>query len=119
MDDPVSFARKLRRDQTPAERRFWALLAPWRACGWHWRRQAPVGPYVVDFICKRIGLVIEIDGDSHYDVAGQAHDARRTAELAALGYRVLRFTNAEVLGNAAGVFDVMREVVGEPGRTPT
>jgi len=119
MDDPVSFARRLRREQTPAERRFWALILPWRDGGWHWRRQAPVGPYVVDFICKRIKLVVEIDGDSHYDAAGMAHDIRRTEYLAGLGYRVLRFSNTEVLDNAEGVFDSMRGALGEPGSTPT
>lgn len=59
MDDPVTFARKLRRQQTPAERRFWALLHPWRSAGMHWRRQAPVGPYVVDFVCKAQKLTIQ------------------------------------------------------------
>jgi very-short-patch-repair endonuclease len=82
MDDPISFARRLRRDQTAAERRFWAPILPWRDSGWHWRRQAPVGPYVVGFVCKRIKLVVEIDGDSHYDAAGMAYDARRTDYLA-------------------------------------
>lgn len=115
MTDQVSFARRLRREQTAAERRFWALLQPWRDSGWHWRRQAPVGPYVVDFLCKRVRLVVEIDGDSHYDVAGQAHDAQRTAFLVELGYTVLRFTNLDVLGNADGVFDALRKVLGEPG----
>src|SRR5690606_38711800 len=122
MEDPIGFARRLRREQTPAERRFWALIHPWRdtagPLGWHWRRQAPVGPYVVDFICKRIGLVVEIDGDSHYDAAGIAHDARRTAFLAGLGYRVLRFTNDDVMDNADGVFEVMLGVLGEPGKEP-
>jgi very-short-patch-repair endonuclease len=53
MDDPITFARKLRREQTPAERRFWRLLQPWRERGWHWRRQAPIGPYVADFVYKQ------------------------------------------------------------------
>ena len=115
MDDPISFARRLRRDQTAAERRFWALIHPWRDSGWHWRRQAPIGPYVVDFVCKRTRHVVEIDGGSHYDAAGMAHDARRTAYLTGLGYTVLRFTNIDVLDNADGVFDMMRGVLGEPG----
>jgi very-short-patch-repair endonuclease len=118
MDDPISFARRLRRDQTAAERRFWALIRPWRDSGWHWRRQAPVGPYVVDFICKRIKLVVEIDGDSHYDAAGVAHDARRTDALGGLGYTVLRFTNSDVLDNADGAFDVLRGALGEPEKGP-
>jgi len=114
----ISFARGLRREQTPAERRFWALLEPWRLSGWHWRRQAPIGPYVVDFCCKRVGLVVEIDGDSHCEAAGIRHDARRTAWLADQGFRVLRFTNDDVLEGAEGVFAVMRRVLGEPGSPP-
>jgi very-short-patch-repair endonuclease len=119
MEEPVAFARRLRREQTMAERVFWGLLLPWRERGLHWRRQAPIGPYVADFVCKRLKLVIEIDGDSHYDAAGIAHDARRTAFLNARNYRVLRFTNDDVLDNADGVFTVMLGVLGEPGRTPT
>lgn len=107
-------ARTLRRDQTMPERRFWALIHPWRDAGWHWRRQAPMGPYVVDFACKRIKLVVEIDGDSHFSDAGTAHDARRTEYLAGRGYTVLRFTNADVMGNAEGVFEVLRGVIGDP-----
>jgi very-short-patch-repair endonuclease len=114
MDDPITFARKLRREQTPAERQFWALLHPWRDNGWHWRRQAPIGPFVVDFVYKRGLLIVEIDGDSHYQDAGVARDANRTAYLERLGYAVVRFTNADVLENAEGVFDVMREMLGEP-----
>jgi very-short-patch-repair endonuclease len=115
MEDRISFARRLRREPTAAERRFWALLEPWRLSGWHWRRQAPIGPYVVDFCCKRVGLVVEIDGDSHYEAAEIMHDARRTAWLAEQGFRVLRFTNDDVLEGAEGVFAVMRRVLGEPG----
>lgn len=62
MDKQISFARRLRRDQTPAERRFWAVLQPWRDAGWHWRRQAPIGAFVVDFACKRAKVIVEIDG---------------------------------------------------------
>ena len=75
VDNPVSFARKLRREQTPAERRFWALLHPWRDAGQHWRRQAPIGPYIADFACKRLKLIIEIDGDTHYSGAGVVRPA--------------------------------------------
>ena len=114
MDDPITFARKLRREQTPAERRFWRLLEPWRVSGHHFRRQAPIGPYVVDFVSKRGKLIFEIDGDSHYTDAGLAHDRSRTDYLERLGYRVMRFTNSDVLGNGDGVFDTLRSVLGEP-----
>lgn len=119
MEDRITFARALRREQTAAERQFWAVLQPWRGNGWHFRRQAPIGPFVVDFVCKRAKLVFEIDGDSHYSDAGIAADERRTAFLAELGYRVMRFSNADVLGNADGMFEVLRGILGEPEGTPT
>ncbi|WP_193335146.1 endonuclease domain-containing protein [Devosia beringensis] len=118
MKEQISFACGLRREQTVAERRFWALLEPWRRAGWHMRRQAPIGPYVVDFVCKRAGIIFEIDGDSHFTEAGLAHDARRTAFLVGLGYRVVRFGNDDVLDNADGVgevvFGLLGPVDGEP-----
>ena len=115
MDDPVTFARKLRREQTPPERKFWAILHPWREAGLHWRRQAPIGPYVVDFVCKREKLIVEVDGDTHYSDSGLAHDLTRTAFLEGRGYRVLRFTNGEVISNPEGVFAVLSGILGEPG----
>ena len=115
MADPVNFARKLRREQTRPERRFWTLIRTWRDAGLHWRRQAPIGPYVVDFVCKSKKLIVEIDGDTHYSDAGVAHDAQRTAYLAERGYRVLRFTNADVMQRGEGVFAALTEVLGEPG----
>lgn len=114
MDEQTIFARNLRRDQTPAERRFWIVLQPWRAAGWHFRRQAPIGPFVVDFVCKRKKLIFEIDGDSHFSDEGMARDLARTAYLQRLGYSVVRFTNDDVLGSEDGTFEVLRGVLGEP-----
>ena len=115
MANPVTFARKLRREQTLPERRFWALTLAWRDAGLHWRRQAPVGPYVVDFVCKRAKLVVEIDGETHFSDSGLVYDAQRTAYLAERGYRVLRFTNDDVMQRGEGVFVVLTEALGEPG----
>ena len=115
MADSVTFARKLRREQTLPERRFWALTLPWRDAGLHWRRQSPIGPYVVDFVCKSQKLVVEIDGETHFSEAGLAHDAQRTAYLAERGYRVLRFTNDYVMQRGEGVFTILTEALGEPG----
>jgi very-short-patch-repair endonuclease len=74
-------------------------------------RLKPLGAYVVDFYCSRLRLVVEIDGDSHFTEAGQASDAVRTARLASLHLRVLRFTNAEVLRAFEGVCWRIREVI--------
>jgi very-short-patch-repair endonuclease len=113
MTDKISFARSLRCNPTPAEQAFWAILYPWREAGMHWRRQSPVGSYVVDFCCRKRKLIVEIDGDSHYFDDGIARDAARTAFLEARGFRVLRFSNDDVLGNAEGVFEVLRGILGE------
>jgi len=66
-------------------------------------RQKPLGRYIADFYCASRLLVIELDGDSHYDERGQRYDERRTAELAGLGIRVLRLTNLEVMQTFEGV----------------
>ena len=106
-----TLAQRLRRDQTPAERRFWVILHPFREQGWHFRRQTPIGPYIVDFACKRARLVFEIDGDSHYEEAGIARDRVRTAYLESRGYRVVRFTNDDVLTSDDGVYPMVAEIL--------
>ncbi len=87
-------ARRLRRAQTDAETRLWELLRAGRLEGWKWRRQAPVGPFVVDFLCREASLAVELDGGVHAEQA--AYDARREAYLRRQGLQVLRFWNAEV-----------------------
>lgn len=110
----TDLVRRLRRDQTPAERKFWALLHPYRQSGWHFRRQSPIGDYVADFVCKSAGLVFELDGDSHYLAEAADKDAIRTAYLATRGYRVVRFTNREVLQTPDGVYQLLMELLGDP-----
>lgn len=87
-------ARRLRRDQTETEARLWEVLRAGRLDGWKWRRQATVGPFIVDFLCLEAALVVELDGGIH---AGQVeYDARRDAYLKRHGLQVLRFWNAQV-----------------------
>jgi len=87
-------ARRLRRDQTPSEARLWEALRAGRMDGWKWRRQVPVGPFIVDFLCLEAAMVVEVDGGIHAERADL--DARRDAYLAKRGLHVLRFWNAEV-----------------------
>ncbi|MBL8831188.1 MAG: endonuclease domain-containing protein [Rhodospirillales bacterium] len=98
------FARRMRRDPTQAERQLWYILRSRRLAGFKFRRQVPVGTYIADFLCFETRLIVEADGGQHVDAAS---DAIRTAWLATNGFRVLRFWNAEILGNPTGVGDAI------------
>ena len=87
----------------------WRLLYPFRTGGFHFRKQAALGPYVIDFVCHHSGLVIEVDGGQHYAAAGRAADAMRDAYLNERGYRVLRFSNLDVLTNPGAVYASVSE----------
>ncbi len=110
----VAFARALRKRMTPAEARLWTRLRLLRPMGYHFRRQAPFGPYVLDFICFAGKLVVEVDGDLHGTDAAMARDARRDAALAAQGFRVLRVSNADVMHNMDGVMEAIIAALPEP-----
>jgi very-short-patch-repair endonuclease len=86
----------MRRSPTDAERKMWWVLRSLKPLGMHFRRQAPIGPYIADFIWYTGKLVIEIDGGQHAE-ARSIYDARRSALLQSQGYRVIRFWNNEVL----------------------
>jgi BirA family biotin operon repressor/biotin-[acetyl-CoA-carboxylase] ligase len=98
-------ARALRREATPAERALWVFLSKSQT-GAKFSRQMPVGPWFADFLCRELALVVELDGFSH-DIAPE-RDARRDAWMAAHGFTVLRFTNAEVHENIEGVVTAIR-----------
>jgi very-short-patch-repair endonuclease len=103
MASRVATARRLRRDQTDAERALWFELRDRRLRGLKFRRQATVDRYVVDFLCADANLIIELDGGQHVERA--VEDAVRTKDLEARGYLVLRFWNNDVLSNLAGVLE--------------
>lgn len=103
----LASARQLRRPLTPAEAKLWRRLRSRRLATLKFRRQHPLGPFVVDFYCPRAKIVIEIDGDSH--ALQERYDQERTAWLNAHGYRVLRFGNREVLQNLDGVLTKILE----------
>lgn len=105
-------AKSLRTQQTPMESRLWLALRAKRFQGVKFRRQKVIGPYIVDFACRDPLLVIELDGDSHGTQA--EHDAWRTAFLETQGYRVVRFTNADVMGNLEGVLELIAREIGRP-----
>jgi very-short-patch-repair endonuclease len=110
-------ARRLRREQTDAERTLWKALRSRQFSGLKFRRQHPIGPYIVDFCCLDLKLAIELDGGQH---ASQTDaDDRRSHCLAQTGYRVLRFWNHEVLMNLEGVLHCIAEsIVPSPLPSP-
>jgi very-short-patch-repair endonuclease len=109
-DRQNAFARQMRTEPTDAERKLWPRLKHDIAlAGSHFRRQALIGPFIVDFASRRARLVIELDGGQH-DWQREA-DVRRTAYIEARGYSVLRFWNHEVFENIEGVLQVIQSVV--------
>lgn len=105
-------ARQLRSNMTDAERHLWYYLRGHRFLGLKFKRQKPMGRYIVDFICLEYRLVIELDGGQHQvQVEG---DAERDRYFIEQGYRVLRFWNHEVLGETDSVLEVIRRAVVEP-----
>ena len=105
-------ARKLREQMTDAEVRLWFRLRANHMGGHHFRRQVPVGPYVVDFLCVKAQLVIEVDGSQHQ--TAPSRDEERTAWLRSRGLRVLRFWNNDVLQQTESVLEKIRLVLLEP-----
>ena len=104
----TSRARWLRREQTDAEFRLWRRLSGRELGGFNVVRQAPLGPYVVDFLCRSKRLVVELDGEQHVD---SGRDETRTAYLNRHGYAVLRFWNHEVLREREAVLDAILAVL--------
>ncbi len=101
----IDRARELRRKQTPAEKEMWGHLRNRQLFGFRFRRQHPIGSFIVDFYCAACRLVVEIDGDSHAEQV--EYDSERTAWLSEQGYRVIRFTNRDVIHRLEGVLEVI------------
>ena len=101
----IERARRLRQQMTDAEVRLWLGLRDRQIGGHRFRRQVPMGPYIVDFACLKARLVIEVDGGQHAE--DEERDERRTAWLAGRGFRVLRFWNTEVLQETEGVLETI------------
>jgi adenine-specific DNA-methyltransferase len=99
------FARALRKQMTDAERLLWRHLRNRELGGWKFKRQYPVGPFIVDFICVEKNIVIEVDGGQHAE--NEALDLQRSAYLNKMGYRVLRFWNNEVLQETEAVLNAI------------
>ncbi|GEO07019.1 endonuclease [Adhaeribacter aerolatus] len=109
-------ARNLRNDSTKAEIRLWCeLLSGKRLAGYGFRRQRPVGNYIADFMCKELKLIIEVDGYSH-QFKTEA-DIQRDAELNALDFTVLRFSDAEVMQDLPNVQRTLEAWIEQHGKS--
>jgi very-short-patch-repair endonuclease len=106
-------ARSLRTNSTNAERIVWRAIRAHQLNGLGFRRQTPIGPYIVDFLSHAAKLIIELDGGQHYEDRQEARDARRDQFLRSKGFRVLRFSNYDVMPNLEGVWDVIAAASGE------
>ena len=106
------FARELRRRQTDAERILWHHLRNRTLMGCKFRRQHPIGPYVVDFACVDAKLVVELDGSQHSAPSG---DEVRTSFLCRQGYRVLRFWNNDALTQTEAILAVVHDALSVAG----
>jgi very-short-patch-repair endonuclease len=109
--------RELRKSSTDAERILWSELRDHRLNGIGFRRQVPIKNYIVDFACHAAKLVVELDGGQHFSDEGERADAARSAVIELRGFKVLRFSNLDVMTNRAGVLETIAAAVAE--RAPT
>jgi very-short-patch-repair endonuclease len=105
----IERARANRKEMTPAERRMWFDIL--KNLPYRFLKQRVIGNYIADFYCAAHQLVIEVDGDSHFNEEAIAYDLERTAYFFSLGIRVIRFTNNEVLQNSDGVFQEIKQIL--------
>lgn len=101
----IRLAHVMRRKLTDAEMRLWFRLRPLRRDGLAFRRQSPIGRYILDFECRSAKLGVELDGSQHTEPQAQAYDAERTAWFEMRGYAILRFWNSDVLQQTDNVVD--------------
>ncbi|MFM9844869.1 MAG: endonuclease domain-containing protein [Dongiaceae bacterium] len=106
---PSQLARHLRRSLTAAEQRLWTKLRRCQVEDCRFRRQVPIGSFVIDFACLERKLLIEVDGGLH--AGRELYDAQRTRWLESRGYRVLRFPNSQVMWDIEAVLQTIRSAL--------
>jgi very-short-patch-repair endonuclease len=103
-------AKELRKNQTDSEKALWGVLRNRQLSHLKFRRQVPLGRYIVDFVCFENRLIIELDGGQHAEAV--SYDSARTRWLESKGFRVIRFWNNDVLMNLEGIWDSIVETTG-------
>jgi very-short-patch-repair endonuclease len=111
-------AQLLRTNPTDAERVLWSILCGKQLASLRFRRQQPIGPYIVDFFCPSIKLIVELDGGQHGADKIAAYDEERSRFLESKGYRVLRFWNVEVMKDRNSVAEAIFRAGSEPDPSP-
>jgi len=114
----TELARNLRKNATQQERILWKLLRNSNIKNYKFKRQYPIGDYIVDFICKEKLLIIELDGGQHNQQKNIVSDDIRTKYLESRGFKVLRFWNNDVDKNIEGVYEVILRHLGVKGCSP-
>jgi very-short-patch-repair endonuclease len=114
--DMTPRARRLRSDMTEAEKKLWYALRRDQLNGLSFRRQHPVGPYVLDFYCPALRLAVELDGGQHGEDDTRSRDERRARWLASRGIEIARFWNNDVLGNLEGVLGEIAHIAKHTAR---
>jgi very-short-patch-repair endonuclease len=107
----ISRSRQLRRESSTPERLLWSKLRNGRCAGWKFRRQEPVGRYVVDFLCASIRLIVELDGRSHDE--REAEDNARQTYLEQMGFLVVRVGNDRLISDLDGVAEAIADACEE------
>jgi len=109
MNNQIEKSRQLRKNMTPQERKLWCIIRNRQFFGYRFRRQFPLGQYIVDFICREKKIIIEIDGGQHNEIKNIQYDNERTEYLILEGYKVLRFWNNDIDKNIGGVYEKLKE----------
>lgn len=108
----INIARILRKNSTPQEKILWQILRNHNFYGYEIRRQSPIGNYIVDFVCRKKKIIIEIDGGQHNEPENIEYDKKRTKYLEQKGYKIIRFWNNEITKNIDGVYKKLQEEFG-------
>ena len=114
----IDTCRTLRRNQTDAEKKLWAILRNRKLAGVKFKRQFPVGRYILDFYAPAYGLGIEADGGQHYGDEYKQRDEIRTRELIKLGVEIVRFSDRDILTNMEGVYATIERLLNNRQTPP-
>lgn len=114
----INKCRYLRRNQTIAENKFWNIVRNRQFCKIKFRRQFPIGRYILDFYIPEYRLEIEIDGGQHYEDVQKEYDNCRTEKVATYGIQIMRFSDLDILNNIKGVCEAISEKIDEIKNSP-